>query len=465
MAEQRIVDLDDLLLDHQNPRLGSVDSQPEALRELVQMNARYFAEMMESIKENGLDPGNLFFLIDEADQTGVEGYTVVDGNRRFAALAVLREPALLVGADLPESTVRNLRSIADGFDRDKVGESRLSILFSSRAEADDWITRRHGRDRGGEGQVFWGPLEIQRFTGDRSLLDILDFVDRSGTYEAADWGKVRAKISKRSSVLRRFIESKAGISALGLGEEEYDGGKRPTSTREPAYLAGVLKKLFDDINEGRVTTRTHNKADDLQAYFDKLEPQELRPANAKSARIAKSFHDLSLRQPSTPKSPSSNPKSATTQPVKIRDTLAPARQPFQQPTSEKGKQFVREAVKTKLKSNPLSAAFLLRGFIQHVVDLYMRSNGLPLREGGKALDLSVRSDRVIDHLIQNGKATASSLNGIRRRLGEPARKGAWSIAALNDYHHDEYQVPTPDVLRSGWDDADALFVAVLGRAV
>lgn len=463
MAEQRVVDLDDLLLDHQNPRLGSVESQPEALRELVQMNARYFAEMMESIKANGLDPGNLFFLIDATAEIGIEGYTVVDGNRRVAALAVLREPALLVGAGLPASTVRSLRSIADGFDRDKVGDRRLCVLFPNRAEADDWITRRHARDRGGEGQVFWGPLEIQRFTGDRSLLDILDFVDRSGAYEPADWAKVRAKLSKRSSVLRRFVDSKAGVSAFGLGEEEYDGGKRPTSTRDATYLAAVLKKLFDDINAGRVTTRTHNKADELQSYFDKLSPDELKPANARTNSVPRSFHDLNLKPQPGAQAKATKPKPATTPPAKIRDTLAPTRLPFRQPGSEKGKQFIREATKTKL-SEPLSAAFLLRGFIQHVVDLYMRSNSLPFKEGDKSLDLKARADRVCDHLIQSKKANASSLNGIRRRLGEKARKGAWSIAALNDYHHDEYQIPTADVLRAGWDDADALFVAILGRA-
>lgn len=74
VSEQLEVDIEDLLLDHENPRLGSVDSQPEALRELVELNARNFAGMMASIKANGLDPGDLFYLVDESAATGIDGY-------------------------------------------------------------------------------------------------------------------------------------------------------------------------------------------------------------------------------------------------------------------------------------------------------------------------------------------------------------------------------------------------------
>lgn len=71
---------------------------------------------------------------------------------------------------------------------------------------------------------------------------------------------------------------------------------------------------------------------------------------------------------------------------------------------------------------------------------------------------------MIDHLITVKKAKRGDLSGIKRRLAERANKNPSSIQALNDYHHDQYQVPDADALRSGWDDATALFVAVLGRA-
>ena len=259
MSKRIEVELEDLLLDHDNPRLGTVESQPEALRELVELSPRNFAAMMESVRLNGLDPGDLFFLVDESSETGIEGYTVVDGNRRCAAVKVLDEPALLVGAGIADATIRKLRAIAEGYDRLTYGDRRLCVLFNDRAEANAWILRRHGTGQEGVGRIAWGPLEIQRFQGDRSVLDILDFVGRNGAYDPDQWADIRAKLDTRSSVLRRFLESKAGRDALGLDEENAGESVRPTSHRNPDYLLKLLTKLLNDVVSGYVNTRSYNK--------------------------------------------------------------------------------------------------------------------------------------------------------------------------------------------------------------
>jgi hypothetical protein len=464
VSELREIEIEDLLLDHENPRLGTVESQSEALRELIDLDVRHFETMMESIKLNGLDPGDLFFLVDESIETGIEGYTVVDGNRRVAALKVLREPALLSGAELPESTINRLRAAADGFDSDVVGDSRLCVVFNDRAEAVAWIMRRHGRGQEGEGRIAWGPLEIQRFQGDRSVLDILDFMDRNGGYSPSDWIKIRGILQKRSFVLRRFLESKAGRNALGIGEE-YDGTSViPTSSREPKYLVRVLRKLLDDIVYGAINTRKYNKSSQIQAYFDTL-PSDLHREGAATVQ-AQRFHDLNIAPPgpSTAQSSASQTSQPQASPPKIRDTLAPKQLEFQPPINAKGAQFIREATRLKLKNSPLSCAFLLRGFIQFAVDTYMLDNSIPFWENNKQLDLHIKADRVIDHLIENKRAKRANLNGIRRRLAEKATKNPSSNQALNDYHHDQYQVPDAAALRAGWDEATALFVAILGRA-
>lgn len=468
LAERIEVAIEDLLLDHENPRLGSVISQPDALRELVELSVRNFEGMMESVKVNGLDPGDLFFLVDESAETGIDGYTVVDGNRRLAALKVLREPALLVGAGLSESTVKRLRTMADGFDPSVDGDKRLCVIFPDREEADAWILRRHGRGMAGEGRIPWGPLEIQRFQGDRSVLDILDFVGHNGGYEADDWSDIRAKLDKKSSILRRLLESKAGREALGLSEVADGEDQIPTSDRDPAYLVRVLKRLLTDIVSGAVNTRTHNKASQIEKYFKDL-PKDLQPSKANARAGYEPVRDLSTA-PSTATATTTTPPAATTKkPAQtrvsgIRATLSPKQVEFKQPVNAKGVQFMREATRLKLKDAPLSCAFLLRGFIQFVVDGYMHDNGLPFWEDTKQLDLHVRADRVIEHLIANRRAKRGDLSGIKRKLAEKASKNPSSIQALNDYHHDQYQIPDADALRSGWDDATALFVAVLGRA-
>ena len=56
----------DLLLDLENPRTGKVVGQAEALEEIIKLNGQHFRNMMQSIKENDLDPGDSFYVIAQA---------------------------------------------------------------------------------------------------------------------------------------------------------------------------------------------------------------------------------------------------------------------------------------------------------------------------------------------------------------------------------------------------------------
>ncbi len=461
------VAIDDLLLDQENPRMDSSDSQSQALRGLIRLNVKHFQKMMLSIKAHGLDPGDLFYLVDESAETGVEGYTVIDGNRRLGALKILRQPTLLTGTGAPEKIVTKLREAAVGFDRATVGEERSCILFESRADAEDWILRRHGRDLGGEERISWGPLEIQRFQGDRSVLDIIEFMERNGGYTAEEWAEVRSKLQRKSYALRRFLDSKIGITNLGLGEEKDGREVIPTSTRSPKFLSMILRKLLDDVASGAIDTRQYNKAWQIKEYFDNL-PIELQPTSDGEPSKATRFTDLDIEpdeEPEPAPAPPPAPPPPPTNPApRIRDTLSPKKVEFKLPINSKGQQLVREAMRLKLRDAPLSAAFILRGFIQFVVDTYMIENEISFWKDNHQLELHVRADTVIEHLVSSKIAKRSNLSAIKRKLAEKASKNPSSIQALNDYHHDQYAVPDPDALRAGWDDATALFVAVLGRA-
>jgi hypothetical protein len=69
---------------------------------------------------------------------------------------------------------------------------------------------------------------------------------------------------------------------------------------------------------------------------------------------------------------------------------------------------------------------------------------------------------VIDHLVANKVATNQELRGAKRVLTNTQDPS--SIQALNDYHHDRYQLPSADTLRKGWEACVPLFIAVYGRA-
>jgi hypothetical protein len=454
--------IEDLLLDLDNPRLRTVATQSEALEAIVRLSIRHFRTMMQSIHQHGLDPGDSFYVLDLTEES--DGYIVVDGNRRLAALKVLSEPAVLQSTKLPETTIKQLTKAAAGFERSTV-EPISCVVFESRADADDWILRRHGRGMEGEARIHWGTLEIQRFQKDRTVLDVIDFVERNSTFDDDRWRQIKSVVEAKPSVLRRFLDSRKGRDWLGIAISDENGEKVPTFARDAGFVLNVLTRILEDIRQGEIDTRTHNKAEDIVEYFEDL-PEQLHPAQPKAAAATR-FRDAEIRDAeSRPRldraGGATDAKSRTTRTKPPRRTLAPGRHPFAQPSTTKGQQLLREANLLRLRETPLACAFVLRAFLQHTIDIYMTREGLPFWENNKQLELKVRAERVLDHLIKSGRVKAQLLRGVRRTL--TASTDPASIQALNDYHHDRYQVPAADVLRSAWDTAEPLFVAVYGPA-
>jgi hypothetical protein len=455
--------IEDLFLDLLNPRLGRVDTQSEALRAIIDLGVTYFRNMMNSVKEHGLDPGDSFYIMSDEDED--ETYIVVDGNRRLAAIKTLIEPAVLASLGLPAGQLKLLQKAAEGFERKKV-DAVSCVLFDNRDVADDWIERRHGKDLAGEARLNWGPLEIERFQKDQSNLDVIDFVGRNSTMSDEDWATTKSAVEKNSSLLKRFLSSKAGKSWLGYAStKEDDGSKLPVFGQSSKMVLGVLEKLFADIRSGAVTSRSYNSADDIAGYFESL-PAGLKP-KAASAKPVK-FRDAKVQDGS--KRPRQDPQKAvaakaaapkTARAKGPRLTLAEKQHLFSQPETAKGQRLVHEASRQNTNDFPIASAYLLRAFIEHTVDTYMEAHGIPRVEGKQNLDLTKRTVRVCDHLIQTKAIGAQKLQGAKRltNTNDPA-----SIQALNDYHHDRYQVPPADALRSAWDACVPLFIAVYGPA-
>ena len=461
--------IDDLLLDPDNPRIGSVDSQAEALEAIVRLDANHFRTMMRSIVDHGLDPGDSLYIINEAEEGG--GYTVVDGNRRLAALKVLHEPAVLQGTTLGDTIVKRLAKVAEDFDAASA-DLISCVLFDTRADADEWILRRHGRGMEGEARIPWGTLEIQRFQKDRTVLDVIDFVERNSTFSNDDWAHIRAEIEAKPSVLRRFLDSKKGRDWIGMSVKDDNGEKVPVFTQPPQFVLDVLTRIFEGIHKKRIDTRSHNKASELEAYFDGL-PAELHPSG-KPNKSPVAFRDAEVKDSEDrPRQKNGIATSATSKPAKgrttkskaPRSTLAPSRHNFAQPTTSKGQALVREASRLRLADTPLSAAFVLRAFLQHTLEKYMTDESIPMWEtntkgSGVQLNLSQKAERVIQHLVESKKATGTDLRGVKRTL--TGKTDPASIQALNDYHHDKYDVPAADVLRNAWDTSEPLFIAIYG---
>jgi hypothetical protein len=467
-TEQLDVEVDALLLDEENPRLGAASSQSETLRKLVDLNSNHFRNLMLSIKENGLDPGDSFYVIEHEEDDG--DYVVLDGNRRLSALQVLHNPTLLEGAGVDDKTKKRLRKAAEGFNADQFDDPRC-VCFENREEANEWIYRRHTRSANGEGRIDWGPLEIARFTNDRSVLDLLAFVGHNADLSDDEWEDKRAFIeSKQSSNLERLLTSSAGKQHLGLTHDRSDGENTiPKSTRDPAFLLRVVMRIIDDLSSGVVNSRDLNKASDIEAYFAGL-PKNLQP-DAKTDKPAAVVSELTVKP--AKKSVAKKQDDATTRKRKTRQskgkrpTLAPRRLAFAEPASEKAAHLLEEATRIQLAKFEHSAAFLLRAFLELTLRAYAKQHKIPGtvmvddRRVNKSLE--TLGDEVKKHIIasSSNEFTSNDLRHFQTLL--LTAKSRASIQSLNSFVHSDFAIPNADELRSAWEACLPVFVATYGE--
>ena len=458
MTEHVELSIDELLLDRDNPRLGSVSSQSEALASIVRLNAGHFRNLMASIRDYGLDPGDSLYVVRSVDG---EDFVVLEGNRRLSALKVLSNPDVLAGTDLPESKKKPLVREALGFERSKVEPIRC-VRFDDREDANDWIRRRHTGAAGGEGRITWKPLEKQKFSGDYTTIDVIDFVGRNAGYSKAEWEKAESALGgQKSTNLTRLLESAAGQAHLGISIETTAPGKIPLLSVDPKWGIEVLKRVVDDILKGTVNSRRLNRASEIEEYFASL-PSELQPGPDTAAAAPKAFRDISLTG-SRPK-PRRKPAAKKKPVPRARKMLAPKKHPFDVSSSKKLRMLVREAGSLNTERLPLSCAFVLRAVIELAVNGYLNAHSLPrgTKGSGREFDLTKKADHVINHIVSNGAFSSSDFRAFRRTLLD--KRSGCSIQALNGFVHGPYDVPAADALRAGWESTIPVLIATFGKA-
>ena len=379
MIEYLELSMDELLLDEDNPRLGSVNSQSAALEAIVHLNEAHFRNLMLSIKNDGLDPGDNLYII---QAEGGDDFIVLEGNRRLSALLVLSNPDVLDGTEVQDTIKKSLVWASAGFDRTKVEPIRC-VKFDHRQDANEWIYRRHTGTAEGEGRIQWGSLEIQRFSGDRSVLDVIDFVGRNADYSDDEWESTKSVIeSRKSSNLARLLESAAGREHLGISISSDGDGKTPLLASNPKWAIKVLRRIIDDVRDGIVDSRDLNKAADIENYFKRL-PKSLQPQKSKPS-TPRPFKDIDLKtRPGATRASKTQQKQKTKNAPKPRTTLAPKRHPFNPPNSTKGETLLREAGGLDANRFTVSAAFVLRSFVELAINDYMDVNKMPTTETNK----------------------------------------------------------------------------------
>lgn len=151
----------EVVLDPENPRLpDGTSSDREAINRLLDEGPDALVGLARDITRTGqTNPAELPIAIKEGNK-----YLILEGNRRFAALKLLKDPAL---ADNEDHQKAFRRAAALGAPPKTV----FTLVMSGREEADHWIVLRHTGENNGVGVKRWsaGQTATHRRRANRAI--------------------------------------------------------------------------------------------------------------------------------------------------------------------------------------------------------------------------------------------------------------------------------------------------------
>src|SRR5262245_40642842 len=119
--------IDELLLDVRNPRHAQAKSQKDAIKKVLEEQRDKLVKLAESVVEqNGLSPLDRLLVLDK--KPSENGYVVLEGNRRIAALKILANPSLMDDAKISKSVRDRLDALSTKFKKSSVEPIDVAIV-------------------------------------------------------------------------------------------------------------------------------------------------------------------------------------------------------------------------------------------------------------------------------------------------------------------------------------------------
>ena len=446
MASNIDLEIPELRLDHDNPRISTEDGQINIRQALLDDQGSKIAELASDIAKYGLNPMDRMMVL-QPDPEKRE-YVALEGNRRTAALQILSSPSLLEDMKIPDTLRNKLTDLADDFDPKKV-EPIPGVIMSDRETARRWIELRHTGQNNGRGIVDWNGVQTARFRGDRTL-DLLEFVNQKGNLTAEEKAAVASNFP--ITTLDRIISNPAVRQKLGI---QITDGEYYFIYPEKEQIK-VVKRIILDLATKAIKVDAVKNSEQQIAYVDGL-PKTSMPSGMK-LKIPESVSALIKAHP-TPSQP--QPKPASSHSPLNRKTLVPKEFTL---TIANGKaaQLFYELRNLNIDKFPIAGAVSLRSFVEAVVEIYCSTNMIitkhipkPGKTDSKTFSLAEKVEAVLVHVTPN--LTKQQITAARASLTGPA--SVISVSRLNEYVHNPSMFPSKNDLIAAWTGVEAFFKA------
>lgn len=436
--------IDDLVLDHDNPRITHAEGQQEALQKIVKDQKAKLVKLAESIVKQGMNPMDRLLVLRLNQKP--EKFISLEGNRRVAVLNMLNNPAVMSGLEMPPAVKRGLERHAKNFKKGRV--EPLACFELSREESKYWLNLRHNIGHDGAGIEGWNTLAKRRFEGKPPVVQALDLVTERAGLTPSELAYITDKFP--TTTFERFLEDRKVRKALGLDKK---AGK--LVTKLPAdEVARPLKKIVLDLATKRKQVGDFMKTGQMLKYLeDELGAAHL-PKMSKALSVERTLDEIPTSEftkvrGSTPrrKPDPSDRREVVPKTCKLNVT------------KNRLAQIYKELRALKLIDAPNAIAVLLRAFLEMSVDHFLEGHGGKLkfsRPGGgeqwKPLDKKLAE--AVDILVNMG-VPKNHFAAITRSIAQ--KSSPMHTDLLHQYVHDQYTTPLPEELKAAWDHAQPLF--------
>jgi hypothetical protein len=440
MSYREDIPIDLLVMDTINPRLPEVQkSQRDAVRTMARTLGGKLVGLAEHIVNRGISLGDLPIVMEAEDDP--QSFTVLDGNRRLAAIRSLEHPEIVQGV-LAAGQLKKLKKLALEYRERPIG-TLLCVVMANRKEADPWIQLRHRGQGGGAGLAPWNGIQGARYddrVGERRPeLNVFNFVREQG--ELTD-DLVKKLDTFPISTLERLINDRDLRSRIGI-----ELARGVIRTRYPAEeIIKPLRKIVTDLAEGKVTVSDLKRKDQRLQYAAGFTEADL--PNPKRAGTWKPLEELPpIVTGKGGGKPAGKGKGGGSE--RERDTLVPSTLHLKFPIPRIEKVF-GELKKLNVDMHLNIAGVMLRVFFEWTTEHYIDANGL--RAGlshDQKLSLHKRVIVVLDHLEKSAKMTKHELKAIRVEVNN--KHSLLAMDTLHAYVHNVGMVLKSSELRQTWD--------------
>jgi hypothetical protein len=391
------------MFDTENPRHEPVKTQREAISSLIATERQKLVVLANDIVDHGISPIDLLLAI----KKDANNYTVVEGNRRLAAMRMINNPDLAEGTVI-ETQMRRVAALGDA------PESVECAVLDSRDDAEHWMELRHGGEAGGAAVVRWNTLAANRFShkpGSQAAkaITFLEAVDEGFPENDVMKELVTKVASKRLTTLGRLVSDPTFRRRSGMSDAN--------GSPEFRFPADALQELFEhilgDLAADVGVSQLKSKGQRAEYLGGTPKPKESaalpapRPLGATAA--PKPTKPRSRRRSSKPGKP-------------FRDLDLSNIEP-------KTQAILGEFRKLDVDKSPNTSAILTRVMLEFTVDQFVRTKKLKQEN-----DLKGRVRQCLGRVDPTGKA--QEYQGVRAGLSDG--NSVYAVKTLHGFVHNPH---------------------------